>query len=468
MGPYVADLTFLRPFSVSRPFALDPGFQASAGMDGSIFLSNFEPVGFAPGPSGGVVLRHSNRVGDRDIQHEATVALELLDALDRKHLVADVFEKLLREYIRSLPMLEEAGQGMRIILLMQVVMMMCEKLGASIVSDLEQGARIVGMMIETGRDENIMVSLELLTVLLGGMVHLNKDEAAVLASLLPLLEPLRAHAVPEIATKADDVAISIATRSTKWVNDKDGGGSDPAAQEEDRSALSEVLRDLADEQLPVRAHALIALRRLVEAKDPVTTRNVPYILGLFESQLGDADTYMYFAAINGLVSLGDVFPVRVVPVLARKFRDVAVGTENRLKLGEAMMRVARACGQALPHHINMFVPAILEVVRDRDATMRASSLSNLATICEYLQFSLYTFLEEVIACLTSILKTDDSDEVRRGACSVLTGILRGAESDAFDVLGAATLKVCSSSAALPPTQLTLSLGIPSLFLGEFF
>ena len=50
----------------------------------------------------------------------------------------------------------DPGQGMRIILLMQVVMMMCETLGASIVSDLEQGARIVGMMIETGRDENIM------------------------------------------------------------------------------------------------------------------------------------------------------------------------------------------------------------------------------------------------------------------------------------------------------------------------
>ena len=84
------------------------------------------------------------------------------------------------------------------------------------------------------------VSLELLSVLLGGMVHLNKEEAAVLASLLPLLEPLRAHAAPEIATKADDVAISIATRSTKWVNDKDGDRGSGGAPEEDRSALSEV------------------------------------------------------------------------------------------------------------------------------------------------------------------------------------------------------------------------------------
>ena len=215
----------------------------------------------------------------------------------------------------------------------------------------------------------------------------------------------------------------------------------------------QVLRDLEDEQLPVRAHALIALRRLVEAKDPVTTRNVPYILGLFESQLGDTDTYMYFAAINGLVSLGDLFPVRVVPVLARKFRDVTVGTENRLKLGEAMMRVGRSCGQALPHHINMFVPAILEVVRDHDETMRASSLSNLATICELLRFSLYTFMEEVIACLTSVLKTDESDEVRRGACSVLTGILRGAESDAFDILGATTLKVRTNHRPVPSPPL---------------
>ena len=121
------------------------------------------------------------------------------------------------------------------------------------------------------------------------------------------------------------------------------------------------------------------------------------------------------------------------------------------------MRVGRACGQALPHHINMFVPAILEVVRDRDETMRASSLSNLATVCELLRFSLYTFLEEVIACLTSVLKTDESDEVRRGACSVLTGILRGAESDAFDVLGAATLKVRSSTTPLPPPRCSTSL-----------
>jgi hypothetical protein len=55
--------------------------------------------------------------------------------------------------------------------------------------------------------------------------------------------------------------------------------------------LREALKDINDPMLPVRAHGLIVLRRLVLAKDPLTMKNLPKILSLFQNQLKDEDRY---------------------------------------------------------------------------------------------------------------------------------------------------------------------------------
>ena len=102
-------------------------------------------------------------------------------------------------------------------------------------------------------------------------------------------------------------------------------------------------------------------------------RNFAYLLGIFTANLADGDSYMYLSAINGLVALGHVFTDRVLPVLAAEFacviltclpaclfacmlcigcmllilacRETRHDIETRLKVGEAMVKVCRACGQ---------------------------------------------------------------------------------------------------------------------------
>ena len=54
--------------------------------------------------------------------------------------------------------------------------------------------------------------------------------------------------------------------------------------------LDKILKDLSDPLLPVRGHGLIALRRLVLAKDEDANLNFQKILSIFRNQLDDNDT----------------------------------------------------------------------------------------------------------------------------------------------------------------------------------
>ncbi len=72
---------------------------------------------------------------------------------------------------------------------------------------------------------------------------------------------------------------------------RDGGWSEAAASSAPSSQgagdLKEILEELQDPLLPVRAHGLMELRRLVLNQHAAVSQNLPYILGLFSSQLTD-------------------------------------------------------------------------------------------------------------------------------------------------------------------------------------
>ena len=61
--------------------------------------------------------------------------------------------------------------------------------------------------------------------------------------------------------------------------------------------------------------------------------------------------------------------------------------ELRLKLGEALVYVARDCGEMLPHYADRLLAAVLSNARDSHPLIRASALSNLAEICQLLGHS---------------------------------------------------------------------------------
>jgi hypothetical protein len=73
---------------------------------------------------------------------------------------------------------------------------------------------------------------------------------------------------------------------------------------------------------------------------------------------------------------------------------------------------------------NEIIPIFLCGVRDTDITIQASSLANLAEICELMGSALFPFIEEIVLTVSDIINLHQSPEVRRGKknliCIVIT------------------------------------------------
>ena len=98
------------------------------------------------------------------------------------------------------------------------------------------------------------------------------------------------------------------------------------------SAYSEALSFLSSPLLPSQAHGLVQLTRLIRAKDKETTSNTDTILTVFTERLKHNDSYIYLAAINGMVELSSIHSQKVLDVLCREYAQldqVCSGVDQR-------------------------------------------------------------------------------------------------------------------------------------------
>ena len=208
------------------------------------------------------------------------------------------------------------------------------------------------------------------------------------------------------------------------------------AETEVKDSFHQALIDVADPLVPVSGHGLISLTRLIESKDKETLSNLKQVFHLFKKHINHPDTYIYLAAINGLVALASSCPThrdKVIDTLCQEYACLSgppsrraaskINTETgqlrtsdsgaaattgkegavhrgnspelRMKLGEALVRIVRETNELLPHYIEQVMAAILVNVRDPDPLIRASSLSNLAEVSSLARFSLTPFQNEV-------------------------------------------------------------------------
>ena len=91
------------------------------------------------------------------------------------------------------------------------------------------------------------------------------------------------------------------------------------SQTEASSAFDEAFSQICDPLLPVRGHAMLNLASLIRHRDPKAVQATDTLLKIFLEQLSHDDSYIYLAAIQGLVSLADVRADTVIPQLAREF-----------------------------------------------------------------------------------------------------------------------------------------------------
>ncbi len=238
-------------------------------------------------------------------------------------------------------------------------------------------------------------------------------------------------------TKMSKKKVSDASLVKKQGEERSTGGVNESFQQ--------ALNDLSDSQIPVQGHGLISLTRLIEAKDSETLSNAHQVLSIFQKHLSHPDTYIYLAAINGLVALASVAAHRdqVFTTLCQEYalltgppasakgatlrvnketgqlksadsmksdsssydqsskssdtsaKNLSRSSELRMKLGEALVRVAREMNELIPHYMEQIMAAVLSNTRDPDPLIRASSLSNLAEVASLARYSLAPFQNEV-------------------------------------------------------------------------
>ncbi|EZA53553.1 Transmembrane and coiled-coil domain-containing protein [Ooceraea biroi] len=173
---------------------------------------------------------------------------------------------------------------------------------------------------------------------------------------------------------------------------------DPTAS----SKFDEAIKDLADPLLPVRAHGIITLAKLIENKDPCTVARKAIVLRLFQENLKHEDSFIYLTSINGLCALATAYPKEIIETLMPEYVDMPnritgaeITVETRIKLGEILVKTTRALGEMSVVHKNALINGFLCSARDADPLIRASSLSCLGELCKVLGFRLGNILVEV-------------------------------------------------------------------------
>ena len=85
------------------------------------------------------------------------------------------------------------------------------------------------------------------------------------------------------------------------------------------ACYKQALDDVIDPLLPTRGHALKQLSKMLRYRNPWAVGDQHKLFEIFEVNLKHDDTYLYLAAVDGLMSLVDVHHETVVPLLCRRF-----------------------------------------------------------------------------------------------------------------------------------------------------
>lgn len=363
------------------------------------------------------------------------------------------------------------------------------------------------------------LTLSIATGVLSAMLAVHRPSRGVERTLLQSLRsPLEllasAHPIEQLSSACNELHVCIATLGAVWHTEAPSSTSDllkdvnsvvhsevkgetisgktqVSAASTVETGYSKALEEVSDPLPPVRGHGLREMTRLLISRDPDTLEHSDLLVEIFQHQLKDEDDSVYLAAIQGLAALCDARPQQVIPVLVDQFvsggncsgpsqqrHDAAtgkllvdedrsrpppsrVGVALRLKVGEALVRAARSCGEVLPLYANQFMRAVVCGVRDPDPLVRASSMSHLSELCGLMHFSLPSIIQEVcvwglpqgvasrvasgpvtpvlfsplqsLLCVTQVLEVEKEPKVRRAAVLVVKATLSGLAQDAVQV-----------------------------------
>lgn len=297
----------------------------------------------------------------------------------------------------------------------------------------------------TESDEMIQLIFSTISVFTSGIIEAKHEVKQELQCLLPLLNELKLITDPEsdLAKMAENLSTSISTYCGVTFSKPSSTAFKPLIEEIDpnENEYSKAIRDLNDPLIPVRAHGLVALRKLIDKKDSKVLENKSQVLEHFLNNVKFNDSYVYLAAINGLIAMAMYEPTATLDTLLNEYKTSRkLDVETQLKVGEALTKTVKNFNDLLPKYGPKLIDAFLVGCKNDDEFIRSSSLSNLGETCKLLNYSLSQNIHEIINCLSSLIESDKSLQVKRSAIMVVKMIIEGLKQENFlDVLGSSAL-----------------------------
>ncbi|KAJ3020795.1 transmembrane and coiled-coil domains-containing protein 7 [Thoreauomyces humboldtii] len=399
---YIYDFALQTGSSVRQPaleilisfFKNTPGAEGASVLLNTVFtVPSHQYANLARGPNGGIMLV----LDPTRYRTDASRFVTFLDAIDNDDLAGEFFLRLLEG-------LQQTNSPVRKLEFTELILGVMERYGERIVSKTKQIILFSKNMLmsEDEDPETISLGIALLSAVLNSEeTEIPTESQPALTDLLIILQALSSHSAPEIRQSARELRVLIVPRTTGFADvDADQGKRNTGVEE-----FEEALRELADDLLPVRAHGMHLLRGLILKRDPVLKEKLGEVTEIFLNQIRDEDSFIYLNAIKGLSALTDVYPLSTLCNIVSRYTEADVDLDYRLRVGEALMQTIQRCGDAFAKYCD--------------------SLSLLSLVAETSPLALLPFLRQIVTYVSSLLLLEQTVETRRGAASLLLGLVHG-------------------------------------------
>ncbi|KAI8647476.1 armadillo-type protein [Parasitella parasitica] len=443
-------------------------------------LSGARVAYFAPGPSGGVVLRlrrSQKLLAGNELPIDAGVLVEFLQSSDNADLCGDFFVYLLNEYSS----LQARKQDPKIILLtLHLIMGMLDTLGPTILGKPTQIISFANNIVQdhverlfrskektskptskfpdiahivdqqelqdiqdaahddqfSAEDdfESLVLAVNLIRAVLHENEQLGNQATQLLKASVEPLKQLEKYPFQLVQESVNEVLLAITSylSAQKMSGVKQTPGTSLEASKE---KYRDAMKSLQDDLLPIRAHGMGMLKEMALAKDPLVSsgEGLDQLLDIFVRLVQDEDSYIYLNAVKGLSAMTDAYGNQIIQKLGDIYSDNGQKLDNRLRIGEALLQTIQRCGDALGKYVTTLVRPLETVLarRDEDSNLRVSALSLLSMACQTCPVALSSQMSELIDWVLNILEIEKAAQVRRAATVLILSLFRGLASQAL-------------------------------------
>lgn len=190
-------------------------------------------------------------------------------------------------------------------------------------------------------------------------------------------------------------------------------------------AFNEAIQLLNQKEPYFKTYGADTLIKLIKKGDQETIRNQHMILALALQNLRNSESYTFLSIIRLLVALSYVMDAAVIDALVAEFQNTQLEIDDRLKVGETIVKVTESLGQLAVKFKDQLINCFLRGSRDANNEFRTSALANLGTVCKVLSYDIHKFFHEMLQQLELIIKSDEYLPSKRAATMVLSHILAG-------------------------------------------